>query len=107
MQPVEHPLSRFRLPGLLLAAVVLYGVVGYTLIEGWNLLDSFYMVIITISTVGFTEVHPLGEAGRLFTSTLIVFGVGTMLYSLGLFAEVVSEGHLAEYSRRRRMERLG
>ena len=105
MQPVEHPLSRFRLPGVLLTAVVLYGVVGYMLLEGWNLLDSFYMVIITISTVGFTEVHPLGEAGRLFTSTLIVFGVGTMLYSLGLFAEVVSEGHLADYSRRRRMER--
>lgn len=101
---LQHPLRRFRLPGLLVAGVILYGISGYMLIEGWNLLDSFYMVIITISTVGFTEVHPLGSAGRLFTSSLIIFGVGTMLYSLGLFAELIVEGHLGAYSRQRRME---
>lgn len=101
---MQHPLRRFRLPGLLVLAVVVYGVAGYMLIERWNLLDSFYMVIITISTVGYGEVHPLGSAGRIFTSSLIIFGVGTMLYSLGLFAELIVEGHFAEYSRRRRME---
>jgi len=101
---MQHPLRRFRLPGLLVLAVILYGVAGYALIERWNLLDSFYMVIITISTVGYGEVHPLGSAGRIFTSSLIIFGVGTMLYSLGLFAELIAEGHFAEYSRRRRME---
>src|SRR2546430_11840339 len=78
---MEHPLLRFRLAAVLLVIVVTIGVAGYVLINGWSLLDSFYMVIITISTVGYTEVHPQGQAGRLFTSGLIVVGVGTMLYA--------------------------
>ena len=78
---VVHPLVRFRLAAILLGVVILFGVSGYVLINGWSLLDSFYMVIITISTVGYTEVHPQGQAGRLFTSGLIVVGVGTMLYA--------------------------
>ena len=55
---VAHPLRRFRLPGVLLAIVIAIGVTGYALIDRWDLLDSFYMTIITISTVGYTEVHP-------------------------------------------------
>ena len=67
---MEHPLRRLRLAAVLLAIVVVIGITGYRLINGWDLLDSFYMVIITISTVGYTEVHPQGPAGRLFTSGL-------------------------------------
>jgi voltage-gated potassium channel len=77
---LPHPLRRFRLPAALLAVVIVYGMLGYMLIEGWGLLDSFYMTIITISTVGYSEVNKLSDAGRIFTSTLIVVGVGTMLY---------------------------
>ncbi len=81
---LEHPLRRFRLAGILLAIVIGVGVTGYVLIDGWNFLDSFFMVIITISTVGYTEVHPQGPVGRLFTSGLIVIGVATMLYGFGV-----------------------
>jgi voltage-gated potassium channel len=102
---VTHPLRRFRLPGLLLAVVLVVGTGGYVLIGGWTLLDAFYMTIITISTVGFTEVHPLAPAGKLFTSALIVGGVGTMLYGFGVFAEMLSEGRLGEYRRQRNMAR--
>ena len=102
---MANPLSRFRLPGLLLAGALAYGTVGYLLIERWSLLDSFYMTITTISTVGFSEVHPLDTAGRLFTSTLIIGGVGTMLYAFGVFAETLSEGHFIEYRRMRRVRR--
>jgi voltage-gated potassium channel len=99
------PLGRFRQPALLLACVVAYGTVGYLLIERWSLLDALYMTLITISTVGFQEVHTLSTAGRIFTITLIVGGVGTMLYALGLFAELLAQGQLASYRRQRQMER--
>ena len=102
---MAHPLRRFRLPAALLALVLAYGMAGYMLIEGWNAFDSFYMTITTIATVGYGEIHPLGTAGRVFTATLIVGGVGTMLYAFGTFAEVLSEGHITEYGRRRRLER--
>src|SRR6266851_4148842 len=102
---MPHPLLRFRLPAVLLGLVILYGIGGYTLIEGWNLLDAFYMTIITISTVGYSELHSLSTAGRLFTSTLIVVGVGTMLYGFGVFAETLTDGAFVKYRRERQLER--
>ena len=102
---MEHPLRRFRLAAVLLAIVVVIGITGYRLINGWDLLDSFYMVIITISTVGYTEVHPQGPAGRLFTSGLIVVGVATMLYGFGVFAETLADNAFGRYRRERRLQR--
>jgi voltage-gated potassium channel len=100
----ENPFARFRLPAILLGFFILFGTIGYSLVEGWGPLDSFYMTIITISTVGFTEVHHLDTPGRLFTTVLIVGGVGTMLYAFGVFAETLSEGHFLEFRRIRRLE---
>jgi voltage-gated potassium channel len=102
---VENPFARFRLPAILLGFIILFGTAGYMLVEGWNAFDAFYMTIITISTVGFSEIHPLGTAGRVFTSVLIVSGVGTMLYGFGVFAETLSEGHFLEFRRVRRLQR--
>jgi voltage-gated potassium channel len=102
---LQHPLRRFRLPALLLAVMILYGVGGYELIERWNFLDAFFMTIITISTVGYLEVHPLSRAGELFTTTLIVAGVGTMLYGFGVFAQVLTDNSFIAYRRQRRLER--
>lgn len=102
---VANPLLRFRLPLVLLAVVIVVGVAGYMLIDHWNLLDSFYMVIITISTVGYTEVHPQDAAGRLFTSALIVFGVATMLYGFGVFAETLADNAFGQYRRDRQLQR--
>ena len=75
------------LPGLIVA-----GTLGYVLIEGWSLLDATYQTVTTLSTVGFREVHDLSDAGRVFTMLLIVFGVGTMLYTVTVAAESVIEG---------------
>jgi voltage-gated potassium channel len=105
MRRTEHPLLRFRLAATLLAIVIVVGVTGYTLINGWDLLDSFYMVIITISTVGYTEVHPQGAAGRLFTSGLILVGVGTLLYGFGVFAETLTDNAFGRYRRERQLQR--
>ena len=90
---------------MLLGLIILYGVAGYMLIDGWNLLDAFYMVIITISTVGYTEIHPQSAAGRIFTSTLIVVGVATMLYGFGVFAETLADNAFGNYRRQRQLER--
>jgi voltage-gated potassium channel len=101
---IEDPLLRFRLPAVLLVIIIAVGTAGYMLIEGWNVLDSFFMVIITISTVGYTEVHPLSVVGRLFTSALIVVGVGTMLFGFGVFAETLAENSFGVFRRQRQME---
>ena len=101
----RNPLARFRLAVVLLGVIIVYGVAGYMLIDGWNLLDSFYMVIITISTVGYQEIHPQSAAGRIFTSTLIVVGVATMLYGFGVFAETLAENAFGTYRRERQLER--
>jgi len=102
---LEHPLRRFRLAGILLAIVIAVGVTGYMVIDGWDFLDSFFMVIITISTVGYTEVHPQGHAGRLFTSGLIVVGVATMLYGFGVFAETLADNSFGRYRKERQLQR--
>ena len=62
------------------------------------------MVIITISTVGYSELHPLSTAGRLFTSALIVVGVGTMLFGFGVFAETLADNSFGVFRRQRQME---
>jgi voltage-gated potassium channel len=102
---MEHPLRRFRLAAILLGFVITVGVAGYMLIDGWSFPDAFYMVIITISTVGYTEVHPQSEPGRIFTSGLIVVGVGTMLYGFGVFAETLTDNAFGKYRRERQLQR--
>jgi len=101
----ENPFARFRLPAVMFLTVLSFGTGGYLLIERWSLIDAFYMTVITISTVGYGEVHPLSSQGRLFTSVLIVGGVGTMLYAFGVFAETLSEGHFLEFRRVRQLQR--
>ncbi|HEY6116344.1 MAG TPA: potassium channel protein [Candidatus Dormibacteraeota bacterium] len=101
---MEHPLLRFRLAFILLAIVGVIGVLGYMLIDGWNFLDSFYMVVTTIATVGYGEVHPQGVPGRVFTSGLIVIGVATALYGFGVFAQTLSDNAWGEYRRARKLQ---
>lgn len=67
---------------LALAALVVVAVAGFMLIEGWSLLDAAYMTILTFTTVGYEEVHPLSSIGRVFTMFIMVAGVGVMLYIL-------------------------
>ena len=90
---------------LALLALLAAGTLGYTLIEGWSLFESFYMTIITLSTVGYAELSPLSDSGRLFTSILILMGVGTVFYTVtAVFGYVVEQGFQGTLGRRR-MER--
>ena len=105
MRRAENPILRFRLAAILLGIIVVVGVAGYMVIDRWSFLDSFYMVVITISTVGYTEIHPQGVAGRIFTSGLIVVGVGTLLYGFGVFAETLTDNAIGKYRRDRQLQR--
>ena len=102
---IDNPLLRFRLPAVLLAIVIAIGVTGYVLIEHWSVFDAFYMTIITISTVGYGEVHPMSTGGRVFSSVLIVIGVGTMLFGFGVFAEALADNSFGIFRRQTQMER--
>ena len=82
------------LASLLLTAVIIGGTLGYVLIEGWGAWDAFYMTIITVTTVGYREVHDLSRAGEVFTVVLAMSGVGAALYTFTLVAAVVVEGGL-------------
>ncbi len=81
------------------------GTVGFIAIEGWNLADAFYMTVITISTVGFGEVHSLSETGRIFASFLIIGGLGTAIYTFTRLGQVLLEGELLGGLGRRRMRK--
>jgi voltage-gated potassium channel len=97
--------KKFRLALLLLGATIVTGVAGYILIEGWPVFDSLYMTIITLATVGFAEVHPLSEAGRIFTMILIVVGVSDGAFVLSTIAQLVLEGQLKAILGKRKMEK--
>jgi len=97
--------GRFALAVIMLGLVISVGTAGYMLIEGWNLLDSLYMTIITLASVGFSEVHHLSDSGRIFTIVLIIVGVGTVAYALSSGARILLEGELQEVFGRRRLEK--
>ena len=77
---------------ILLLIIIVIGTAGYVLIEQWPILDSFYMTVVTLSTVGFGEVRPLSEPGRLFTAGLIITGTGILAYSVGSLVQFMVEG---------------
>jgi voltage-gated potassium channel len=90
----------------LLLVIIAGGTVGYVAIEGWGAWDAFYMTIITVTTVGYREVHTLSRPGQAFTVVLLFSGVGAALYTFTLLATVVVEGGLPQRLRRRRHERM-
>ena len=87
-----------------LIATIAIGVIGYMLIEGWSFLDSLYMTITTITTVGYREVYPLSDGGRIFTIFLIIGGVGGAIYTLTGIIQYIIEGNLGTTWWRRRMQ---
>ncbi len=96
--------GRLRLALVVLAGIMLVGTVGY-LFLGFTFLDALYQTVTTVTTVGFREVQPLSSAGKVFTIVLILLGVGTALYTLGVLIQTLVGGELHDVFGRRRMDR--
>jgi voltage-gated potassium channel len=98
--------GRFLTVILLIAAVLAIGTVGFVWISGYPVFDAFYMSLITITTVGYFEVHTLDRAGRIFNSFLVLFGVSTMFYAVGVITQTVLETEFTELFQKRRSKRM-
>ena len=82
---------------VLIIVATLFGIAGYMLIEDYSFIDAFYMTIITMSTVGFLEVAPLSDAGRIFTSVLIVTNIGIFFYGVTTIGGFIIEGEFRNF----------
>jgi voltage-gated potassium channel len=98
-------LHNLRLIVLALTAVMLVGMAGFHVIEGWPWFDGFYMVLTTLTTIGYQEVHPLSPAGRVFNVFVIVAGVSLAFLAIGALTQALLEFELRSFFGRRKMER--
>jgi voltage-gated potassium channel len=96
-------LAPFRLPLILTVLVMLLGSMGYMIIDGFPLMDAIYQTGITFTTVGFGEIQPISDAGRIFTITLIIFGFVVFSIAIGIIAEVVKKGDFQKTVKERKM----
>ena len=101
----HSPLKRVVELSGLLVAVLLSGTVGYRLVMGWDWLDALYMTAITITTVGFQEVHRLDAAGRVLTILIMLTSAGVFAYALTTLATIVLDARFGSLLWRRSMER--
>ncbi|NQU81469.1 MAG: potassium channel protein [Bacteroidetes bacterium] len=82
---------------VLLVSIVGIGIIGFMIIEGFSFIESFFMTIITVSTVGFQEVHLLSDGGRVFTIFLIIFSFGIFAYAVTTFTRYIVDGIFRNY----------
>jgi len=92
--------------GLAIFLTLLVGTVGFVLVEDYPIFDAFYMTLITLTTVGYNEVHPLSQEGRIFNSVLMFFGVTTLFFAIGVMTQTIIELELGEFFGKRRVKRM-
>lgn len=91
--------------GALLTLVFVLGSLGYVYIEGWTFFEGFYMVLITLATIGFGEVHPLSHEGKWLTVVIIILGIIYFALVIGFVVQLASEGRVFQLMRRRRVDK--
>ncbi|WP_457568002.1 potassium channel family protein [Desulfurobacterium sp.] len=91
---------------ILITGVVFFSTLGIMAIEKWSFFDSLWHVIITISTVGYGEIHPLTEAGRIFTMVVIIIAFSVYAYGASTIAYMIFEGDLKKYFALKRLEKM-
>jgi len=89
---------------LLLGALTTAGSIWFWIVEGWRLIDSVYMTVITLSTVGFHEVNPLTDRARVFVMCFLVVGLGVFMYGIIELGELVIRAELRQWWRRQSMD---
>lgn len=103
---MDHLSRRFAFLGGLILLTLTMGTTGYVLIEKWSAFDAFYMTLMTITTVGYKELHDLSTPGRIFNSFVIFFGVTTLFFGVGLMVQTAIELELAQFFGKRRMKNM-
>jgi len=98
-------LRHLGLIGMALACVMLAGTAGFHFIEGWSWFDGFYMVVTTLTTIGYQEIHPPSHAGRVFNVFVIGAGVSLVFLGIGALTQALLEFELRNFFGRRKMER--
>lgn len=89
-----------------MALTIAFGTIGYMVIEGYPAFDAFYMTLITVTTVGYQEIHPLSHAGRIFNVFVIVFGVSVVFFGVGAATQTIIEFELQDHFGKRRRKRV-
>lgn len=106
----ERQVKHIVIGVLLLVTIVFIGVVGYMALENFTFTEALFMTVITISTVGFEEVHQLDDPGMIFTSVLIIFSFGIFIYVVTSFTRFLIEGVFRNYYKdnkvKKRVQRL-
>ncbi|HET6489194.1 MAG TPA: potassium channel protein [Syntrophales bacterium] len=97
--------NNLKIALIFIMILIVIGTVGFYFIEGWNVLESFYTTVMTLTTIGYGDFVPRTQGGMLFTVILVIFGVGTMLYTVGLVAQTMVEGRLMNLMGRGKMEK--
>lgn len=100
---MDYPKLKISL--YLLLATIAFGTGGYMVFEDMPLFEAFYMTLITISTVGFSEIKPLSYIGRGITIIIIILGISLLTYTLGQVARIFVEGELRNILGRRKLEK--
>jgi len=96
-------LALFRLPLVLTVLIMLIGTMGYMIIDDFPLMDAIYQTGITFTTVGYGEIQPISDMGRIFTITLIILGFVVFSIAVGIIAEVVKKGEFQKTAKERKM----
>ena len=99
-------LIHLRFALVLLVLVVVGGTIGYMIAEGWGFLDAFYMTVLTISTVGYGEVHPLSVSGKFLSILIILLGVGSVGFAVGTAGRLMLEDRIRAVLGRRFMKSI-
>ena len=90
----------------LTTALLVLGTLGFHWVEGWNFFDSFYMTLMTLTTVGYGELYPLSTAGRVVASAVMMAGVIAVFIAVGLLVDLIIKLELADYFGRKRRQRM-
>lgn len=96
---------QFLVSLIILTLIITLGSLGYIIIEGWDFMDALFMTVITLTTVGFGVVHPMGKTGQLFTIGLIFIGGGFFIYVVGAIVQFMVEGRIRVILGRRKLDR--
>jgi len=96
-------LKPFRLPLIFTVLIMFVGTIGYMLIDGFSLMDAIYQTGITFTTVGFGEIAPISDAGRIFTITLIITGFAVFSMAIGILVNEINRGNIIKTIKERDM----